>query len=92
MSGVIAVMKFNVQTAADDRVADDDAHNVGSCPQQFVGDSQEAVEAAQPVERAGHERNDPRFFRDDPASNRPRAAAGGTPCRASEAARVDPVV
>ncbi len=47
VSGVIAVMKFDVQTAPDDRVAHDDAQNVGSSPKQFVGDSQEPVEPAQ---------------------------------------------
>ena len=93
VSGVIAVVKLDVQPAPDDRVAHDDAQHVGSSPKQRVGDGQEPVEPAKAVERSGHETDDPRSCRNRPGRQSTAAACPvRVPRRSGEAAGVDAIV
>ena len=92
VSRVVAVMEDDVQTAADDRLAHDDAEHVGVGLKQSVRNGQEPVEPAEAVERPRDETDDPRSRRDHAAGDQPRRGGGRVRGRSCESLGVDAIV
>ena len=98
LGGVIPVVVLNIQPALDNRVSHHHADHVGSGAKQGIGRVPEPVEPTQPLERAGHEADNPHPLgheHDRPpnaGNSAPQGACGLVRSRRGDAVVLDPEV